>query len=171
VTGLAELFANADDWLLDRVQEFDPKPRLPQLGLPEAARLLVLVRQARNALAVAEAELQRHVASLMPTKRVEVSGVGVLDRHAAGSRKGWDHDATRKAVVARLADDLPYAGAVTEDGERVPLAPMVADVVAAWAKVCGYQWKVTGLRELGLDPDLYSEFTATPDAEPTVQVS
>jgi hypothetical protein len=170
VTALAELFANADDWVLERVQEFDPRPRLAHLTLESAARLLVLVRAAKAALAVGEGDLQRHVAELMGNKQVEVPGLGVLVKHYAGSRKGWDHESCRRAVVARLADELPYAGAVDANGERVPTAAMVSGVLDEWAKVCGYQWKVTGLRDLGLDPDLYSEFTPKPDATPSVEV-
>jgi hypothetical protein len=167
---LADVFNQADDWLLERVQEYDPRPRLQHLTLESAARLLVLLRAAKAAVAVAEQDVERRVAELMDGSEVELPGLGVLVCRQAGSRTGWDHDSCRKAVVARLADDLPYAGAATDDGEKVPMAQVAADVVAAWAQVCGYQWKVTGLRALGLDPDLYSNWTPKPDGKYSVEV-
>lgn len=182
---LAELFHNADGWLLDRIQEFDPRPAMHSLGFAAAAQLLVQVRRARGALSIAEAELEQHVAATMTPdmegarvdergrfQGVEVAGVGVLLRHAKGGRKGWNHDGVRGEVVSRMADDLPYAGAVTEEGERVPLAVVVHDVIAKYAESCGYQWKLTGLRALGIDPDDYSQWTppADPKARWTVEV-
>lgn len=178
MTGLAELFHNADTWLLERVEEFDPRPALRVLPFAAAAQLLVLVRRARGALALAEAEVERHVAATMGPdmdgarvdergrfQGVEVPGVGVLLRHAKGGRKGWNHDGVRGEVISRMADDLPYSGAVDDNGERVPLAVVVHDVITKYAESCGYQWKVTGLRALGIDPDDYSQWTPPTDPD------
>lgn len=176
---LAELFDQADRWLLQRVQEYDPAPALRALPFDQAAQLLVLLRQARSALALAEAAVERHVADAMgpdlPGARidergrfqgVEVPGVGVLLRHAKGGRSGWNHDGVKDALIGRLADELPYAGAVNEDGERVPLAGLLRDVVARWYESAGAAaWKVTGLRALGIDPDDYSKWTPPADPE------
>lgn len=180
MTGLAELFHNADTWLLERIEEFDPRPALRVLPFAAAAQLLVLVRRARGALAMAEVEVERHVALAMNPdmdgarvdergrfQGVEVPGVGVLLRHTKGGRKGWNHEGVRGEVAARLADDLPYAGAVTADGERVPLGAVLVDLLDAYHECASYGWKVTGLRKLGIDPDDYSQWTPPtgPDAE------
>lgn len=181
MTGLAELFHNADTWVLERVEEFDPRPALRVLPFAAAAQLLVLLRRARGALALAEAEVERHVALAMNAdmdgarvdergrfQGVEVPGVGVLVRHTKGGRKGWNHEGVKDALIARLADELPYSGAVNEDGEKVPTAGFLRDVVARWYESAGAAaWKVTGLKALGIDPDDYSQWTPPtgPDAE------
>lgn len=76
----------------------------------------------------------------------ELPGIGMVEVRRSKDRKAWQHD--------RVQSD--WLNAITVDGEYLDPA-QVRDAFLSVASISGY--KVTGLRELGLDPDDYCDST------------
>lgn len=130
----------------EAIKKWDPMVALDLVGpsIEAGALLLRMVVDARSALALAESELAGFLADLLPSNQPqEIEGVGVLTVRGGSVRTAWDHDEVKRHVAAEIADRLSIADL------------NVARVLEEWVKVCSFGWKVTGLRDLGLDPDEY----------------
>ncbi len=88
-------------------------------------------------------ETEQALARVMPSKKVELPGV-VLERRKSTKRSEWQHDELLPVVLRRLLTD-------PETGETLPLATLngLAERIRS---VLTPSWKVTGLRDCGLDP-------------------
>ena len=137
----------------ETIKKWDPNVVLDEVGpsVEAAAWLLRQIVDARSALAMAESELSRFLADLIPWNQPhEIDGVGALTIRSGSTRKEWDHTELRRDVTVALADRLALSVA---DVERV---------LAAFFEIATPSWKVGrlgvdgGLRGLGLDPDEYS---------------
>jgi hypothetical protein len=70
--------------------------------------------QLRREIADLAADLAAHAHGLMPEKRVEVEGFGLVERTTKADRKRWDTEALRSAVLdSRLVD--PETGEVADE--------------------------------------------------------
>lgn len=127
-----------------------------EMTTPEnLGQLLADFRDHKQDVARAYDEVEQLFLVAAGEKKLEVPGVGVVEVKSSVRRTRWDHDEAFRTVIARLADEpgLFY----DEDGVRLPPAVMAANVVARLRDVLSPSWKVTGLRELGIDPDEYCE--------------
>lgn len=98
--------------------------------------------QLRREVSDLGAELAAHAHGLMPEKRVEVPGVGMVERTTRADRKQWDGEALRSAVLdSRLVD--PETGEVADES---PLDK----ILHVWNLGAP---RVTALRARGIDPD------------------
>lgn len=99
-------------------------------------------------------DIEQHLVLLMDSmedKQLLIDGLGLFQRTRSQSRRAWDHDSlwrdiVRKALAERRLD--------TATGE---VQTEIDSVLAAIRKAVSPSWKLTGLRDLGLDPDEYSE--------------
>jgi len=118
----------------------------------QAAQMIKVLRNARNTLADVEDDLERWVAKVWRELGLRddtpVAGVGVVAVSRSRDRKQWDHDALIGLVV-----DAHLAGT---DGEM----PTPWEVAQWFRESAGFAyWKVTALRNLGIDPDSFCEST------------
>lgn len=118
----------------------------------EALDALATVRQARQDLAQVEAVLERHAARVMTGNVIEWPG-GVAERHFGKSRKEWAHDDLVRQVVQLIAVDAATDKASGETDEM--LAALVQDACARFALTHRPDWRVTALKQLGVDADDY----------------
>lgn len=148
-----EVPAEIDDdlELLDAITTWDPISAIDKAPTVDAAAALCkAVQEARKALSLAEDELARFINDVVPFgAKITVDG-GVFEVKAGSQRTAWEHDDVRRKVASGIAEKL--------DVEDV----VVGRVLTEWAACCGFQWKVTGLRGFGLDPDEYCRKTPGP---------
>jgi hypothetical protein len=118
-------------------------------------QLLADLRDHKQDVARAFDEVELLFLGVAGEKKIEVPNVGLFEVKSSVRRTQWAHDDLFRSVIARLADEpgLLY----DEDGVRLPPAAMAANVVARLRDVLSPSWKITGLRNLGLDPDEYAQ--------------
>lgn len=136
-----------NDWV-ETVRKWDPMVALDDLGpsVDRAAWLLARTRDMLDALKLADSILSRFISDIRPANDpYEVDGVGAVTVRWGSARTQWAHGELTPKVVARIAEKQGY-----------PIAPIRA-VVDAWLAVASPSWKVTGLKELGIDPDEYCQ--------------
>ena len=96
------------------------------------------------------------VAALMPDKQVEIPGVGVIERRKGTDRRKWQSEDLLRTLIRDEIDpdgtgELPDAGTVLQS---------VMTVVTECVPITGsLGWRVTKLRERGIDPDEWAECT------------
>ncbi len=94
---------------------------------------------------------EEDAANLLPEKKVLVDGFGVVERRTAQTRK-WQSDELLMDVCRRVLDP-------DGTGEIQPSAVMeLISVLKRIMPITGsLGWRVTALKEQGIDPDDYSE--------------
>jgi len=115
---------------------------------------LAALRTLRRDLSELERAVEQDVARLIPSKAEFVDGVGTLTVATDVRRSQWKTDDLAVMVVARAME----AG---ECGHPMD----VVKLILAGAQVSG--WRVTWMRERGLDPD---EFCETEFGRKTVRI-
>jgi hypothetical protein len=96
------------------------------------------------------------VARLMPSKRVELPGLGAVERKKGTTRRHWESDELAHEIAMRALTD-------PETGEMPPLdlwekVGRVLDELLACAPLTGStQWRVGALKERKIDPDDWCE--------------
>jgi hypothetical protein len=142
--------ATAASTVVTAIELMDESSRDADLGEIEwddAVRLLAALRDARKRLVGIEAAFERYIDRQWRRQKVTgpvaVEGVGQVEVYRSRERHGWDHPALAAAVVEA---NMPTTGEVPDPWD-------VRDWLMAAAGV-GY-WRVTALRNLGIDPDGY----------------
>ncbi len=101
-------------------------------------------------------EKENAIGEAMGGKRVEIPGMGVVERNTRSARKTWNH-ADIQAAIARVALENRLVDPETGEVESVDAAE------ARLLKECANPaWRTTQLRSIGIDPDEYSEVTYQP---------
>lgn len=130
----------------------------------DLARLVAVLADATELAGYAQevrSSAQAAVLQLLPDYgAVTVEGVGTVTRRSGTQRKAWDHDRIRSLILARTLDRL-----TNDDGEIRHGPGTVAEAVAdAFAEAAGVgYWRVTALRELGVNPDAVCTKESGPD--------
>lgn len=94
------------------------------------------------------------VARLMPSKRVEIDGLPVLERRRGADRRAWDWD-TLLPLLIRLYVDPDGTGEMPDAVEVIDrMRELIVDVIGVTPSKGP---KVTPLKEMGIDPDEYAE--------------
>jgi hypothetical protein len=124
----------------------------------DIATELFAVRSEIAALKLRENDLEGRLAAEMEDNVFEVPSIGVFQRRRKTDRKAWDHEGIYSALLRRLRDLGP--GKVTDDetGEIIELDPMEG-AFRTLKEGANPSWRVTALRQRGLDPDEFCETT------------
>jgi hypothetical protein len=123
-------------------------------SVEDLARMLVVIRDARAALAVVADHVAAVFVHQVRGRETVVDGLGVFAIRRSVRRTQWDHERLWRAVVARALDErhLDFA-----TGEYEPAYEAVARVLA----VCvAPTWRVTALRGRGIDESEYCHVVA-----------
>lgn len=123
---------------------------LDAIHVQEKAYSLKLLREQFTILRQIEAGLERSIAADFKGNGWrdphELPGVGIVEVRRSTERRAWQHD--------RVRSDWLNAYLTTLEGE----IPDPAEIRDAFLKVASVsQYKVTGLRQLGLDAENYCE--------------
>lgn len=119
------------------------------------ARGLAQVRALKRDLGLLESTVVASLADVMPSRQVEVDGLGVVERARSIVRR-WPDPAAVLAAVVRSAVDPDGTGEVPTD--PVAVIGAITDAVLACAPLTpSTGWRLGALRERGIDPDAYAE--------------
>lgn len=135
----------------------DQRQALAEAGdLDNLARGLAQLRTLVGDLRQLAAATEDDVARLMPAKRVEVEGVGAIERRKGTDRRSWQWDDLLPLLV-RLYLDPDLTGELPDAAEAVErMKALIVEVVGVTPSKGP---RITPLRELGIDPDEYAEVT------------
>lgn len=117
---------------------------------------LVALKTITDDLRIVLRTIEDDVVRLLPSKRVEVDGLGVLEKKRSSTRKAWQSEELLDRVL-RIGIDPEGTGELPAPGELV--SRLRAALVAAVPFTSSLGWRVSALRELGLDPDEWCEST------------
>jgi hypothetical protein len=115
----------------------------------ELARALVVIRDARSALATVADDIASALSKRVGGGRVLVIGVGEFIVRRAVRRSDWDHEALWQVVAARALDERRLDH---HTGEVEPAHEAVSRVLAT---CIAPTWRITALRERGIDETEY----------------
>ena len=96
---------------------------------------------------------EHDAANLLPEKKVSVDGFGVIEKRTSTSRK-WESEDLLMTLCRSILDP---EGTGEIQSSRVPELIRVLKSVMPLTASLG--WRVTALKELGIDPDSFSELT------------
>jgi hypothetical protein len=135
-------------------------------GAEAVAGLLAEVRSVRTALGLRERAIEELLVDIMLEDTMTVTGIGTFRLRHGRDRKGWDSEELLSTVIRRSLDpegtgELPAT--IPEVVERIRTG-----VFAAAPITPSMQWRVTALRDQGIDPDEWC--TSTP-GRTTVQIT
>lgn len=106
-------------------------------------------------------EIRGHTAKALSdakVRRLTVEGVATMEASSTSERTNWqDH-----ALLSRMLDEK-YGALVCADHGEVVRPDDLADEILSWVRV---QWRLTPIRDAGLDPDDYSTQPTNEDGTP-----
>lgn len=126
---------------------------LAAFDLDRAVEDLHRLRAIRQALAMWEGELTDWISDAIGRNTITVAGVGHVEAKRGANRKEWDNDALWRTVVAKARDER----AVSLDGE--PLESEGEAVGRVLGECMRPSWRLTPLRDRGIDPDEFCQTT------------
>lgn len=143
--------------LRTEAEGYDPYSELDRTPTVEhGAEALRDIRAAIIALRLAEEVLTDFLADTMAGGQAEVEGVGFCQVRRGSTRVQWDHDALTGALYASMDGMHLWADA---DGELLHPGEAARNGMALILALANPAWRVTRLREHGIDPDEYSQRT------------
>jgi hypothetical protein len=108
------------------------------------------------------AEIREHTATALSetkVRRITVEGVATMEASSSSERTDWqDHALLTKMLERHGCDSL-----IDSDTGEVVRSDALATDILSWVRV---QWRLTPIREAGLDPDSYSTQPANEDGTP-----
>ena len=116
----------------------------------EAVSRLHRIRAARKALAEVEAYVESHTVPLLDYGKQEV-GPWLVEIRGGAKRNEWDHD----RLAWDATRDLALIDGAIED-ERAAVVDLVRSRLMNCARL---EWRMTPLKELGLNPNDYATVT------------
>lgn len=125
--------------------------------LAELAKSLSVIDREIRALREQRDHIVAAIVAAMPSKVVELPGVGSLERKKGNDRRRWDHETLLRVVLARSRDERR---ADPETGEYEDAGEAAVRVLAECAHVD--YWRAAALKARGLDPDEYCESSPAP---------
>ena len=132
----------ADDMRAELVKEGDWQ---------QLCRAVSGLQQIQRDLSILLRECEEDAARLMPDKTVEVPGLGFVQRRTASSRS-WDSETLLMKICRQTLD--PEGTGEIQPSRVVELIDVLKQIMPI-TKSLG--WRMTALRQHGIDPDEYSD--------------
>lgn len=111
------------------------------------------IRKVKADLDALVRECEENVAAMMPNKKETIDGLGVIERRTTSSRK-WESPELLRHLVRSTLDPERTGEVKVEQIMR-----LIATLEEVLPLTSSLGWRVTPLREHGIDPDFYSETT------------
>lgn len=121
------------------------------------ARAIPLLKALYGDLATLIRSCEDDVVAWMPDRKVEIDGLGVLERRKATDRKRWESELLLRQCV-RAALDPDDTGEIPADPIEA-VDRVLATLVDVMPVTPSLGWRVSALRALGIDPDEWCEAT------------
>lgn len=124
------------------------------------ARLLDMLYRTKTILGDTCQYVEDLLVDAMPNKTLEVEGIGVLTSRTGAKRTKWDHDSLTSKAAEKMAEQLEAEeGEMVwrDTGEGVNPRSLLAELLREFRTMATPSWKLTGLRQHGIDPDEYCE--------------
>lgn len=116
--------------------------------------LMTAVRDCRAGLDVLGKKIEQDLIHTAGKKRFTVDGVGEVEIKGNTKRTAWQWDDLLSAIISRVMDEPTTL--YDEDGTLLPYVQIGYNLGAKLRECVGMNYgKVTGLRELGIDPSEY----------------
>lgn len=128
-------------------------------SLTELAELFGYLAECKTELGAIHYRFSRRIANMMTRNEEILEGVGTLKRWKGKKRKNWEHDRIIENVRARARDEIEC------DDDGVVTVDETDALLNALRRCARFEWKVTGLVDMGIDAD---HFCDTEDAPATV---
>lgn len=93
------------------------------------------------------------ITRLLPDKKQFVDGIGTVERRTTSTRKWQSEDLMRD--LCRWSLDPDRTGEITLEG----VSNLLENLKKVLPLTASLGWRVTALKELGIDPDTYGEAT------------
>jgi hypothetical protein len=122
-------------------------------SVEELARMVLQGRELVRVLRDITGRCEQALVATMPQKKMTVEGIGVLEKTTETSRKEWDHP----LLFGRVAKVSEQLRVDPESGE-IKLSEAEA-LLKAITMACRPEWRVTALKELGIDANDFCEVT------------
>lgn len=127
-----------------------------QASIEKQVRELVWLKSQKAAITELITQTENAIGEAMAGKRLELPGLGVIERNKRSARKAWNH-ADLQQAIRQVAMDNRLAD--PETGELETAAEAEARLLKETANP---SWRTTALKEIGIDPDEYCETTFSP---------
>ena len=139
--------------ILTRLDEVAEPDDLDQYSLEDLVKLLIQGREMTRVIRDITSRIEQATVRAMPHRKMTLEGIGVVEKTTETTRKEWDHPMVAGQVVLRATDAWTQ-----ETGEIVSneLAGRLLDAMMTAARM---EWRVTALKEMGIDPEQYCETT------------
>jgi len=111
------------------------------------------IRKVKGDLDALVRECEENVAAMMPNKKESIDGLGVVERRTTSSRK-WESPELLRHLVRSTLDPERTGEVKVEQIMR-----LIATLEEVLPLTPSLGWRVTPLKENGIDPDFYSETT------------
>ncbi len=122
-------------------------------NLPAAVELYAEYEGLRSAMGKRTEDMAKTIAEHMPDRRIEVPGVGVVERRQGKDRKAWDWDPLFRRTVRAYLDPDGTGEFPTDPMVAVDRMRSMVDEVIGLTPSKGP--RLAPLRGLGIDPDEY----------------
>lgn len=124
--------------------------------LADMAVLFGDVAEAKAEIGAIHYRLSRRIATMMPRNEEILEGVGTLKRWKGKKRKNWEHDRIIDNVRARARDEVEC------DDDGVVIVDETDALLNALKRCARFEWKVTGLVDMGIDADHFCDTEEAP---------
>lgn len=153
--GLEAFFRLIDSFAKRDIMDTAARIAPDHIGLAE---LLANLRHAKDVLADAAQYVEDELIKAMPHKEEIIDGIGEVSYHTGAKRTGWDKEALIPVATHAIARNLPNL-IDPATGEVVDHIAFTSGIVNDWCALATPNWKVTGLRAVGINPDEFCEVT------------
>jgi hypothetical protein len=137
--------------ILAELDEEATPDNLDGYNLETLAKLLLQGREMVRVMRDITGRIEQATVRAMPHRKAVIEGVGHLEKSAETTRRAWDSPLLAGAVLQSAVNTWKE-----ETGEVVSsdVANMVLD---AFMKAARPEWRVTALRDMGINADNYCE--------------
>lgn len=144
---------NEAEKILTQLDEVAEPNELDEYSLETLVKLLIQGREMVRIMRDIAGRIEQATVRAMPHRKMVIDGIGTVEKTTETARKEWDHPLVAGQVLRSATDSW-----AKETGEIVDqeLAGKVLDAFMAAARM---EWRVTALKDLGINPDNYCETT------------
>lgn len=113
---------------------------------------LVQLQEFKKNLGILIDAIETNINELLPEKKVVIEGLGIIEKRTSTSRK-WESETLIDHIVRECLD--------TGTGEITPsdVFRLVETLKKVLPLTASLGWRTTALKEIGFDPDSYSDVT------------
>ena len=152
----SELVRTLMDELWGRVAQLSQLQDDIDGDLVEMAELFYEISECKAELGAVHYRFSRRLANAMDSNEAVFEGVGTLKRWRGKKRKNWENDRLVENIRARARDEIEC------DDDGVVVVDEAEAFARALARCARFEWRVTGLSDMGIDVDHFCDVEESP---------